>query len=953
MAADTYDNLCHEIYGRLYSQLERRDEERYRFAPKGTVKGVLHPDILMRFFQSLLLPGQTAMDQFNLTENDLVVRVDERKLYDYLAILIFGACRIQAARTFTIALVAVHEWPVVSSRGEKFHYLPTDRKELLELFHDDVTVDKFCIAQPCFCPVVIRKRMEVSIKNLEAQRLPYLEEQLLSQGSFGTVYKVKIAKGHFYNPRDRTANLNHEELARKDYRISPEFRAQEEREIMEKILNSSSHKCRNILYNYGSLDISPTTYSLFMPLAICDLKAYMTEYHRTKPNTTMEKAKIIQSAKGLAGALNFLHNEMKTADMEELVCYHMDLKPSNILIFREESNNETNYVWKLSDFGMARVKIRHRDHNSMKEKDFNSVFIPRPKPHEPSSSLTISRHGEGTYLAPESVSSRPSMNRESDVWSLGCVISVVFAYLEEGGDGVTRYQDARVNHPHADGYDRFFLRNTNFTPLKVHPVISKWHSFLIERAEQRHPEEGAVVKFMLRYLESSVFEVKQTKRHGVKEVESMLLETYKKYNKLERDDPDPGRRPVPPSPKLWHRIRPRSARSADRQVDVWNLSPLEPFKGCQISPNGTYVAYWTDIKISLYTSHSVSLQNQNLVKPAAEYSLESEYMNCIWKEIALTQRYLVASTTGANFQCYIFDLEAGRSVDPSLNYWYKVSLFHPEISKLAISPDSKALACVLRDKEEGENKSSLFLAPMSELIRIGKKLQEPPIDETSSSELSSGDSRMSNSDPWSLGKLDWPATNITHFSFSTTEEIYMVVRPELTVRSIEHRISILYLNLPTRKLYPLDIRSLLDTNIAAALFTTFAPFRQQAATCAVVTREKQLYIRNIIENDPSAAIEKKIKNYRVLRLIMGWRDEKILALGTPSASHKMFLLEMTVPRSENDSVSVTELTQIPGLSYDDEFIEMLSDESGEKYVLIAALAGAKQSTIYKVHLPGV
>jgi hypothetical protein len=87
------------------------------------------------------------------------------------------------------------------------------------------------------------------------------------------------------------------------------------------------------------------------------------------------------------------------------------------------------------------------------------------------------------------------------------------------------------------------------------------------------------------------------------------------------------------------------------QVERWNLFPSEAFKGCAISPDGNLVAYWTDDKISLYTSESLRLQNLHTASPASNYLLETKYNTTrMWKAIALTQRYLVASTTGGDFQ---------------------------------------------------------------------------------------------------------------------------------------------------------------------------------------------------------------------------------------------------------------------------------------------------------------
>jgi hypothetical protein len=186
----------------------------------------------------------------------------------------------------------------------------------------------------------------------------------------------------------------------------------------------------------------------------------------------------------------------------------------------------------------------------------------------------------------------------------------------------------------------------------------------------------------------------------------------------------------------------------DEQVEEWRLRDDEPFTGCVMSPDAALVAYWTDTKIFLYTSQSLSSGGDHSVSPAAEpYLLPTA--NCIWKSICLTQKYLIASTTGANFhvrtipsisiitevsfrsnawlltlllQCYIFELERGTPVDANFDRRYRITLPYPEIKRLAISPNSQTLACILRDKEEEENPGSLFLAPIAQLMSGAERL---------------------------------------------------------------------------------------------------------------------------------------------------------------------------------------------------------------------------------------
>ncbi|RYP16515.1 hypothetical protein DL765_005076 [Monosporascus sp. GIB2] len=433
-----------------------------------------------------------------LTEEIFVDTVKKRRLQRFLAILIFASCPIDALITFTTRLVISDAWLVRKNEEQLVYPLPADLEQLECVFEDDVTAYRFYTTQACFCTVVLRHREEVRIEHPERYRLPYLEEQPLAEGSFGKVYKVRVAKGHFINPRGSTPfteNTAPMDVARKDYVITPEFRVQREREIMETILSSSS-RSENILESFGGLEVSPTTYCLFMPLAICDLRAYMMEHHTTPPNTEEAKANYIRCAEGLAGGLSFLHLGIDTPDLDKLVCYHMDLKPDNILLFQEENR----WIWKLSDFGMSCVKKRRRvDEHSEAEKNFNRWFVRRRTPGlEPSVDPTRNNRGEGTYLAPESMLRNPKMTASSDVWSLGCVISVLFAYLDDGRDGVLQYQAHRMRHRKADNYDR-----------------SRGH------------REATAVKFMLRRLEESVLKIDQERRISAARVKDLLGETFR------------------------------------------------------------------------------------------------------------------------------------------------------------------------------------------------------------------------------------------------------------------------------------------------------------------------------------------------------------------------------------------------------------------------------------------
>jgi hypothetical protein len=136
------------------------------------------------------------------------------------------------------------------------------------------------------------------------------------------------------------------------------------------------------------------------------------------------------------------------------------------------------------------------------------------------------------------------------------------------------------------------------------------------------------------------------------------------------------------------------------------------------------------------------------------------------------------------------------------------------------------------------------------------------------------------------------------------------------------------------------------------LFTTFAPFCQKPQICALVTRETQLHIQSLEEEETRKAIQVDIRNYRVLKLMMGRNDNKLFAVGRRAGYHRMLLLEMNMPVSDATKISVKEVAEIPGLTYSDEFVEKIFHGPDESYVLLAAFMGANQCGIYKVTLPG-
>ncbi|KAJ0309443.1 hypothetical protein COL516b_002688 [Colletotrichum fioriniae] len=458
----TYDAFRRDIYKQLREKLMKGDSNSEQFATTGTAKEVLTPRHLEEFFEALLTGYRTLLKK------------------------VFGS--------------------------------------------DETTVDLFYKNQACFSTVVIRngpKEIGTVVKSLDTCRLPWLEEEHLGSGSYGDVYKVVVAKGHFVVKG--YANPEPEALARKDYKVKSAINFREEAETMRKILQSTS-KHDNILESIGTLEIgsNPLRFSLFMELAIDNLENYlMVKDHEPKLDADA-RIRSLKSAWGLADGLHFLHTQMKTPDMQKMVCYHMDLKPSNILIFKDtrQGSHEEDLIWKVSDFGMSRVKMPHNSTSpnvGERDIDFNTMF--NKNTHSDTMSGTQGRVGIGTYLPSEALSPERSMNQKSDVWSLGCIISVLFTHLEEGAEGIKQYHESRRRE---NGNTEEFFKET-YLGYKVSSAVKQCHRKLIAKANSRNPLEKDPVSFMLGFLENRVFQLDQRDRCDAKTVADRLKETVERY----------------------------------------------------------------------------------------------------------------------------------------------------------------------------------------------------------------------------------------------------------------------------------------------------------------------------------------------------------------------------------------------------------------------------------------
>lgn len=309
--------------------------------------------------------------------------------------------------------------------------------------------------------------------------------------------------------------------------FQPEMKKSFEAEgsILKKFIQADKHH-ENILVTKASLEWGGT-YSLFFDLAKYNLWDYFHDENIFILPT--QKAMVFGQCIGLAGALAFLHNDLflNSGSGEQLQCYHLDLKPQNILVFEryEPHDPNVNCIWKISDFGISKIKHCKRrgsnESSSHSESFLDMIFRPK-KPNDSSSGVDNARYG-GTYAAPEATLDGAKVTRKSDVWSLGCVTTLVLTFLDSGTKGIADFDSSRL---HERDNDRFFESKKPMLGTEdvdeLHHSVPTWLGALVERAHERSELEGKAIEKTSTYVLESMLHPDQEKRHDAKQVENKL-----------------------------------------------------------------------------------------------------------------------------------------------------------------------------------------------------------------------------------------------------------------------------------------------------------------------------------------------------------------------------------------------------------------------------------------------
>ncbi|GKU03036.1 serine threonine protein kinase [Fusarium langsethiae] len=927
------------------------------------VKSVMSQDRLQQVYNSLMASSAIPAHDSLSSAQDFTEMVEEKKLRHFLAVLMYAECSIDAAKAFVERLVIETEEEETQQWSKATPYLLPARKEYLDnLFSDPKDVYRFFHRQRPFCTLVVGGPDMITISSEDPRNLPWLSEEELSSGSFGVVYKVRVAEGHLTRSRDlKQTNNTPDVIARKDFKFEAEASFEKEWEAVTSILNSTQQH-NNIVKCFGAIvtEGPSSKFSLLMPLADMDLDEYMQRYPEAIINDRGARQRLLKAAMGLAAGLAFLHGGLETKDGgESLICYHMDLKPTNVLVFDVNSD----MTWKLSDFGLSRVKQKRQP-----VFDISKIFQRRGRDQSSKATATVNLRGDGTYLPREAQDEGKTMDEKSDVWSLGCIVSLLFTFMEEGLQGIDPFSDSRHKYSN-NGCDVFYQHNKTTSTYSINKGVKKQHEKLIEAAKERNATEGEILSFILKWLETEVLAINQDRRRGAATINQRLSKTLEKYKDL-------GNTPLPQpstkSPNLFKIVKQktestfsglrdssgfyRSRRSIQTDVSQWRLGIEKStrFKGFNNSPDGEFLVYWNDQVMKLFSYSAVALSSvfsfqsgntsaysersrskEQVLTSTGQYVLQNTRQS--WRCGVLTNRYLIAAPT---------DGTDTFKFDTTLETYSQITLadIGCGIHKLITPPGQDCFACILNDKNEC---CSILIA------RIAPNPSPQPNDQPVSSQ---GSLQSNHTDAGicllrqRICPLRWPAIEIEHVALQTRDELYIVVRRPFGL-------SLHLFNIDSAEALQKDMNFKATGDNTGRLFTDMICFSNaddSSKTDVIVVAQRESIFHFIfagVDEDPKVVCHLPMKHYWILKIA---RNEpgSIIALGTHSGSSNVLLLSIKL-KGKGIRPEPKELAELDGLLTTHQPKLSLFRGGTSSIAQITAATPEGQYRVYRLDLSGL
>jgi serine/threonine protein kinase len=128
----------------------------------------------------------------------------------------------------------------------------------------------------------------------------------------------------------------------------------------------------------------------------------------------------------------------------------------------------------------------------------------------------------GTYIAPEAA--YHTVDAKSDVWALGCVLALLFSWLDCGVGGIEQFDSLRRGISKKED-DRFYQVEEKEPVLSFY--VRQWLAELRRRAQERHPVDARLVEEAVLFMENELLVPDSGRRCTARDAEKRLTELWK------------------------------------------------------------------------------------------------------------------------------------------------------------------------------------------------------------------------------------------------------------------------------------------------------------------------------------------------------------------------------------------------------------------------------------------
>ncbi|WKT45544.1 Protein kinase domain [Fusarium oxysporum f. sp. vasinfectum] len=249
----------------------------------------------------------------------------------------------------------------------------------------------------------------------------------IETGGYGIVEKLKIHLGHYHSIRHNTFALK---ILRSDIEDPRKYFWQEITAFRK--LRRGPHLVELV----ATIEIAECQFMFIFPWAEGGaLEDLITQKHLNRIGENLLSHEficwVLDQCRGLVEALETIHFTrtdsiyQSDGDLDKDYGLHLDIKPSNILYFSQETETSPFGILKLADCGLM---------------EFHSLASRSRK------SVTGCSVGPRTYRLPE-YDFNHTISKKVDVWAMGCVFTefLTWAILPHGS--VDEYRLARTQEP--------------------------------------------------------------------------------------------------------------------------------------------------------------------------------------------------------------------------------------------------------------------------------------------------------------------------------------------------------------------------------------------------------------------------------------------------------------------------------------------------------------------------